>query len=285
MNFEFRLTPLLVNSVFQVGQIPKTLYQSDHNTILSLKSRYRNLSTGAITSRFLDFLYPALCELCKAPLAQGCSLCAKCSDQLPRIKAPFCANCGEVFDGRLDEDFSCQNCLGLSHDFDFARAALKGLETSFQLVHAVKYRRQFYLARDLARLMQETLEEDKRFRDYQDALLVPVPLHWRRQQWRQGNQAYELSRELSKMSGLTHCDGLRRVRSTRTQTKLNRKQRLSNLRGAFQVKKRHLNKLRGKRIILIDDVFTTGATAHECTRILKHDALSSKVAILTLVRG
>ena len=242
-------------------------------------------SFRAFGSRFLDFLYPALCELCKAPLAQGGSLCKGCAKELPRIKAPFCGNCGEVFYGRLEEDFRCQNCLGLCHDFDFARASLKGLETSFHLVHAVKYRRQFFLARDLAHFMQETLEADERFQDYRNAILVPVPLHWRRQQWRQGNQAYELSQELSKISGLVHCHSLRRVRSTQTQTKLNRKQRLSNLRGAFQVKKRFLKKLRGKRIILIDDVFTTGATAHECTRILRHDAFTSKVAILTLVRG
>ncbi len=237
-------------------------------------------------ARFLDFIYPPLCELCQTPLQHGRSICSSCADLLPRIKEPFCQNCGETFDGNLEQGFRCQNCLGLTHDFHFARASLKGLALPFHLVHSLKYRRRFFLARDLAEFLQETLEEDPRFRDLgNDALLIPVPLHWRRQQWRQGNQAFELARELSKASGNPLANALKRNRSTQTQTKLNRKQRLSNLRGAFHVKKAHLERLRGTNAILIDDVFTTGATAHECTRVLKREAKVSKVAILTLVRG
>lgn len=237
-------------------------------------------------ARMLDFLYPALCELCQKSLEGGRSICSSCADQLPRIKEPFCQNCGETFEGNIKGDFQCQNCLGLTHDFHFARASLKGLAMPFHLVHSLKYRRRFFIARDLAHFLLETWEEDPRFRELgKNTLLLPVPLHWRRQQWRQGNQAYELARELSKLSGLPYLNSLKRVRSTRTQTKLNRKQRLSNLRGAFVVKKSHLERLRGTNIILIDDVFTTGATAHECTRVLKHDGKAAKVAVLTLVRG
>lgn len=236
-------------------------------------------------ARFLDLLYPAVCELCAAPLTAGGSLCRSCSDSLPRIKPPFCATCGESFDGRLEDSFQCQNCRGIRHDFHFARAALKGLATSFDLVHRLKYRRRFYLARDLASLLQETLEADERFQAYAEALVVPVPLHWRRQQWRHGNQAHELARELVKLNTLTLAHSLVRKRSTRTQTKLTRKQRLSNLRGAFQVKKSHLRHFKGEKVILLDDVFTTGATAHECTRILKEEAGATDVAVLTLVRG
>lgn len=237
-------------------------------------------------SRFLDLLYPPLCELCQKPLVRGRSICRECSDLLPRISEPFCQRCGEPFDGNLNGDFKCQNCRGLTHDFHFARASLKGMALPFHLVHSLKYRRRFFLARDLARFLLETLEEDERFQNMEGpTTLVPVPLHWRRQQWRQGNQAFELARELSKIGPHRLMDVLKRTRSTRTQTKLNRKQRLSNLRGAFRVKKNCLNRLEGGNVILIDDVFTTGATAHECTRVLKHDAKVSKVAVLTLVRG
>lgn len=237
-------------------------------------------------SRFLDLLYPPLCELCQKSLVRGRSLCEECSDLLPRISEPFCQNCGEPFDGNLESEFQCQNCLGLTHDFHFARAALKGMALPFHLVHSLKYRRRFFLARDLARLLLETLEDDERFHDMSGpAALVPVPLHWRRQQWRQGNQAYELARELSKISPHFLLDALKRTRSTRTQTKLSRKQRLSNLRGAFRIKKKCVNRLENTNVILIDDVFTTGATAHECTRILKTSGGVSQVAVLTLVRG
>lgn len=236
-------------------------------------------------ARVLDLLYPALCEFCSTPLQAGGSLCPSCADSLPRLKPPFCATCGESFDGYLDESVQCRNCHGIRHDFDFARAALTGLGQSFDLVHRLKYRRHFYLARDLSGLLQETLENDDRFQAYDDALLVPVPLHWRRQQWRHGNQAYELARELARHSGLRLCDGLLRKRSTRTQTKLTRQQRLSNLRGAFALKKKHLTDFRDRPAILIDDVFTTGATTHECSRLLRQQGGAARVAVLTLLRG
>ncbi len=237
-------------------------------------------------ARILDFLYPALCELCQKSLQNGRAICDPCAQQLPRIRDPFCQNCGEMFEGNIEGDFQCQNCLGLTHDFHFARASLRGLALPFHLVHSLKYRRRFFLARDLATFLKEAWEDDPRFRELgEQAILVPVPLHWRRQQFRQGNQAYELAREMAKLTKLPFSNAMKRTRSTRTQTKLNRKQRLSNLRGAFRIKKRALAQLRGNHVILIDDVFTTGATAHECTRILKHEGKVSKVAILTLVRG
>jgi ComF family protein len=239
----------------------------------------------ALFSRVLDLLYPAVCEICHSPLADGRSICPGCDAQFRRLTPPLCRTCGEAFEGAIESAFECQNCRGLHFDFNFARAALKGLATSFDLVHRLKYQRHFFLASSLAAFLHETLLQDERFHDYPEALLVPVPLHWRRQQWRHGNQACELARELSKASGLPLSPSLIRTRRTRTQTKLNRKQRLSNLRGAFRVKRSHRNRLAEKNVILIDDVFTTGATAHECARILKKEAGVKRVAVLTLVRG
>lgn len=236
-------------------------------------------------SRLLNLLYPAVCETCHAPLSEGLSICPSCREQFTRLTPPLCHYCGEDFDGTLEGPFQCQNCKGLKYNFDFARASLKGLAESFDLVHRLKYQRHFYLAKSLAAFLHETFLEDQRFQDYSEALLVPVPLHWRRHQWRHGNQAYELARELSKASGVPLVNALIRKHRTQTQTKLSRKQRLSNLRGAFEIKKRSLDQLAGNPIILIDDVFTTGATAHECSRILKKEAGVDRVAVLTLVRG
>ncbi len=236
--------------------------------------------------RLLDFLYPAICELCRKRLDHGRALCRSCANNLPRISEPFCKNCGEEFDGNLEEDFNCQNCLNLTHDFKFARAPLRGLENSFRLVHTLKYHRRFFVAADLAAFLQEAWEEDPRFREFEEnCLIIPVPLYWRRQQWRHGNQAHELARELAALIEQPLSPALKRVRSTQTQTRLSRKERLSNLRGAFVIRKSQAKRLRGANVILIDDVFTTGATAHECTRILRHQGRVAKVAILTLVRG
>ncbi len=240
-------------------------------------------------ARILDLLYPALCELCQKTLKNGQALCPSCSLKLPRIQEPFCKNCGEMFEGNINDDFHCPNCLGSTHDFHFARAALKGNGSTFHLVHQLKYRRRFFLAPDLALLMDEAMEEDPRFAELaahsDPPILVSVPLHWKRQQSRQGNQADELARAIAKIRDLPYLKALKRSRATQTQTKLNRKRRLSNLRGAFQIRHKALPQLRGRNIILIDDVFTTGATAHECTRILKHEGKASKVAILSLLRG
>lgn len=237
--------------------------------------------------RLLDFIYPSLCELCEVELQKGKSLCPSCLDRLPRVAEPFCRKCGEPFDGNLEEEFDCPNCQGISHDFDFAIAPLKGEGTAFHLVHSLKYQRRFYLAQDLASILIESWEQDSRFRDLplENTLVVPVPLHWRRKQWRQGNQAHELAREFCAQNGLRLSQALRRIRATSTQTKLNRKERLSNLRGAFRIRKSSLAGLEGSTIILIDDVFTTGATAHECTKILLKEGSVEKVIVLTLVRG
>lgn len=245
----------------------------------------KNRNADGIFSQILDLVYPAVCELCQSPLTRGHSLCDDCRDELPRIISPFCGQCGEAFEGEIEDSFRCQNCHGLKFNFDFARASLKGLTLSFHLIHGLKYQRQFYLARELAGFMQETLEDDIRFADFRDAILVPVPLYWRRQQWRQGNQAYELSRELSKLSGHQTIEAIKRVRPTSTQTKLSRKQRLLNLRGAFKLRKKYGSIIEGRKILIIDDVFTTGATANECAKVLKSSGGVEEVAILTLVRG
>ena len=237
--------------------------------------------------RALDFIYPSLCELCEDELKDGESLCSPCLDKLPRIKEPFCRKCGEPFDGNLDEEFNCPNCQGITHDFNFAIAPLKGEGAAFHLVHSLKYQRRFYLARDLAAILSESWQKDPRFQSIprEEITVVPVPLHWRRKQWRQGNQAYELAREFCTQSDLRLSQALRRIRATSTQTKLNRKERLTNLRGAFRIHKSALAGLQGSTIILLDDVFTTGATAHECTKVLLKDGSAKNVIILTLVRG
>jgi len=136
-------------------------------------------------SQTLDLLFPAFCEVCRTELNQGRSICDPCLSSLPQITEPLCANCGAPFDGNLPEQIKCSNCTDLKYSFEFARAALTGAAQSFELAHAVKYRRKFYLSDDLASLMVNTWASDHRFANFrQNTLVVPVPLHWRRQQQR-----------------------------------------------------------------------------------------------------
>jgi len=134
----------------------------------------------------------------------------------------------------------------------------------------------------LARLMIPALQDVRLTNS--SWLMVPVPLHPRKKRERRYNQSTELARTLARLRGLTWCDALRRIRYTDSQAGLDRDGRLKNLKGAFIVVPRAVRQLTGRDILLIDDVLTTGATAHECALTLKKCG-AGKVAVLTVARG
>ncbi|NWK56146.1 ComF family protein [Verrucomicrobiaceae bacterium N1E253] len=237
-----------------------------------------------IVSRLFDFIYPATCHLCETGLSHGRHLCSGCAHALPVIEPPFCQQCGEMYDGQIDGPFTCPNCHKQDYHFSFARASLQSEGSARELIHAFKYQRQVHLAPDLAKLAQRALE-DARFSNYPDSgIIVPVPLFWRRQQKRGFNQSEQIAIHLAKQTGIPTLNALKRTRNTATQTRFSRTKRLQNLKGAFSPRSRYLKELSNRRIILLDDVFTTGSTANECARTLsKHGA--SDIAILTVLRG
>ncbi len=232
----------------------------------------------------LDWVYPSACVLCEEPLRMGRSLCEGCADGLPRLVPPYCEACGEMFEGRIEGGFTCPNCDGLKFAFEFARPALLRDERSLELVHRLKYGKEVHLANELGRLAAEALEDDR----FSQALherwsLVPVPLHWRRRRKRHFNQSAEIARAISKQVGLPVLDALRRVKPTSTQTRLNRHQRMANLKGAFALT-RHGRSASEQGVILVDDVLTTGSTVHACAHELKRAGMK-RVVVLTVMRG
>lgn len=222
------------------------------------------------------------------PLRHNRWLCADCAGSLPRIAAPFCESCGESFDGRIEGPFPCPNCRDLSFAFDFARPALRGHDSTRRLVHDLKYRRQIQLAPELARLALAAFD-DPRLAPALDARwpLVPVPLHHTRLHHRHFNQSAEIARALARFTGLPLLPALRRVRATETQTHFGRARRLENLRGAFDLSRtgRRLAAHPPHGAILVDDVLTTGATAHECAHTLRRLARVEMVVAVTVMRG
>ncbi|MFK7912082.1 MAG: ComF family protein [Akkermansiaceae bacterium] len=232
----------------------------------------------------LDFIYPAYCHLCSSQLSHGECLCGTCHKKLESVNAPFCAKCGECFDGDIGGEFICPNCHGLDLSFSFARAAYLGDGNSRQLIHDFKYSREIHLASELARLTSQAFD-DIRFEPYlKNGLLVPVPLHWIRHRKRRFNQSEEIAKHISSQFDVPWSNALSRIRNTETQTRFSRKKRLKNLRGAFRVKRGQKSKIAKRNIILVDDVFTTGSTANECSRILLESG-ANDVAVLTLLRG
>jgi competence protein ComFC len=239
-------------------------------------------------TRVLDLLYPPSCALCGVSLTHGRSLCAECDGDLPRLEEPFCQSCGEAFPGQIEGPFACPNCQHLKFAFDFARPAAVRDDGTLELVHRLKYGRQIHLAGELGRIASESFARDARLAPALDGRwpLVPVPLHRKRLRHRHFNQAEEISLALARRCGLPVLQALRRVRQTETQTALSRKQRMENLRGAFEIT--HSGRSWIERApggaVLVDDVLTTGSTVNECAKTLRRAGFKS-VCVVTVMRG
>jgi len=236
-----------------------------------------------------DLVYPRRCCVCYVPVEEGW-FCQGCAGALPWVEAPYCGVCGEVYDGALTREFRCANCSGRRLEFEFAVAACRAEEAMRELIHQFKYERRLHLRGALATLMLRILEEPRLAREnLAEWLLVPVPLHPSREADREYNQSWELCQRLSRLTGIPAAKALVRTRETEQQAGLSREERLKNLRGAFAVRKsgvwRPRPGLQGRRILLVDDVFTTGATTSECARVLRREGGAEKVVVITVTRG
>ncbi|HEX4137694.1 MAG TPA: ComF family protein [Bryobacteraceae bacterium] len=206
-------------------------------------------------------------------------VCAECLASAEPIDADyFCALCNTPFINAwpLDEQGVCAVCRSGLRGYDSA-ASFGMYEGSLRsLIHLLKYSGMKPLARPLAEYLMRAIPADEHF----DAL-IPVPLHWRRQWSRGFNQAELLARYVAKQRGIPVWNVLRRRRATDTQAGLANAGRRRNVAGAFKV--RANARLAGKRILLIDDVMTTGATASACAAALKRGG-AGFVSLLTLAR-
>jgi ComF family protein len=177
--------------------------------------------------------------------------------------------------------FHCSNCEERNVHFEHAVAAYLSRGIVRDCIHAFKYRRARYLRRQLSEWLAEALHDPRITARAFDAF-VPVPLHPVRQREREYNQAEELCRDLTKRTGTPTWPALRRVRYTTTQTRLDREERMENLRGAFRVSDN--GRVKDRHLVLVDDVFTTGSTVEECSRVLLRAGAAS-VRVISVARG
>lgn len=243
----------------------------------------------------LDLIYPRACRVCdEAMLPEHSSgldewLCAKCRGELTRIEAPFCKACGEPYDGAITDEFRCMNCADRKFAFEFAIAGYKAEGSVREMIHQFKYGRDQSLRSTLATLLQQALD-DSRFatESLGEWILVPVPLYRGKQAERGFNQSLELCQALSKRTGIQTIDCLARIRDTGSQAFLHRNERLKNLSKAFAMRRslfRGPADVKGAKVLLVDDVLTTGSTTHECACVLKRDGGVEKVVVITVARG
>ncbi len=222
-----------------------------------------------------SLFYPALCAVCDDSVATGEYLCASCRAKAPRLNPPFCAKCSEAFPGAITSAFSCANCAHRTLHFEAAVAVYRSRGIVRKLLHQFKYGQQRHLKHPLALWLSETLD-DARLRDRRFDAIVPVPLHAARERERGFNQAELLAELLSGTAGIPLHGALERIRYTTTQTAYDRSERMANLRNAFRLRKNV--DVRGWRVLLIDDVLTTGSTLSECARVLKQGGAISVYA-------
>jgi ComF family protein len=223
---------------------------------------------------------PPTCLACRKPAGANGGLCPQCWQGAGFIERPYCERLGTPFAYDSGGPLISPVAFADPPVFDRARAAMRFSDVARDLVHLLKYGDRLDLVKPFAKWMSRAGDEVLREAD----ALVPVPLHWTRLFQRRFNQSAELVRAISRRSKASVIDDvLMRVRATPPQVGLARDERAKNVHGAFSIEKAARSKVKGKRIVLVDDVLTTGATANACARVLLR-AGAAKVDVLTLAR-
>jgi ComF family protein len=255
---------------------------SDEKSEAKAPSRLTQMRGGmrTVLRAALDLALPPLCPSCREPLGLGAGVCAACWSKLSLIEPPYCARLGIPFAYDPGPGLLSMEAIANPPAYDRARAAVRYDDTARALVLSFKYSDRLDLApmmgRWMARAGRELLSDA-------DALL-PVPLHWRRLWARRFNQSAALAGAISKLRGVPVMhEALRRVRATPQQVGLSKNERADNVQGAFRVPPEEKASVAGRRLILIDDVLTSGATADTCARALLR-AGAAHVDVLVFAR-
>jgi len=252
----------------------------------------KRIADRNLTERFdwlVDWLYPPRCRACAGRIhgRDAEYFCASCWTQIQPVSHPLCKTCGRPFPDAGGDDHTCGVCLERPPRFAAARAwACYPREELAehplrQVVQKFKYGRKVSLGKPLGRLLARGAAEF--ITQWPIDVIMPVPLHPKRLRWRGFNQSLLLARQISRTYGTpTEPFMLRRVKETPPQTQLTEDERRKNMRGAFAL---HGEKsLKDKTVLLVDDIYTSGATVNECSQTLRRGG-AKEVYVLTLARA
>jgi len=240
------------------------------------------MSLASIAERLNDLMFPPRCAGCGDATLQAHALCPECWRSAGFIEGPVCEHCGAPVPDATGhgQGLVCDDCVRFPPPWQRGRAALVYDGTGRRAVLALKHGDRTDLVRPLAAWMVRAGRPLLAERP----LVVPVPLHRWRLARRMYNQSAELAHAIARLAGLSVCpDLLRRIRATGSQDGRSRADRFANLEGAIHVNPRHLPALFGQRVLLIDDVMTTGATLSTCARVCL-DAGAAAVDVLVAAR-
>ncbi len=259
--------------------------EPDGVTISGWRPRLRAIAAGCrdfvgATARLaLDIALPTLCVACRAPV-RGEGLCASCWSQVSFIERPYCERLGIPFVYDPGPGLLSMEAIADPPAYGRARAAVRYDDVARAMVHALKYQDRTDLAPVMGRWMARAGTELLADAD----IVVPVPLHWRRGLARRYNQAAMLATAIGRRADVPVAhDLLKRTRHTEQQVGLSRADRAANVQGAFAVPDAAKASIRGKRVVLVDDVLTSGATTDACARALLR-ARAAGVDVLVFAR-
>ena len=253
---------------------PRSIATGLRDALHAAHGAYRHVARLA-----LDIALPTLCISCREPV-DGEGVCAACWARLSFIAPPYCPRLGIPFVYDPGPELLSMEAIAAPPAYTRARAAVRYDEVAGTLVHALKYQDRTDLAPPMGRWMARAGRELLAEAD----MLVPVPLHWRRSWSRRYNQSGALAHVIAGVSGVRlRGDLLRRIRATEQQVGLSRPQRASNVQGAFKVAGEAQSDVQDRRVILIDDVLTSGATVDACARALLR-AKAAQVDVLVFAR-
>jgi len=238
--------------------------------------------TTALTklgTHLADFLWPPQCLSCRAPVSDPRSLCGDCWSAVTFLEPPLCQTCGRPFDFDVGESV-CAACMADPPAYEAARAVMKYDDVARSLTLGLKHGDRQEGVPAFARWLMRAGRDVIGAAD----VIVPVPLHRRRLFARRFNQAALMARSLGKATGIAGMpDALVRRRATPSQGGLGRKGRVRNVQGAFALHPDRGEAVKDRSVLLIDDVFTTGATVEACARTLLRGG-AGRVFVLTLAR-
>jgi ComF family protein len=230
------------------------------------------LALKNILSNTLGYALPSRCLSCDETVTTKFSFCPNCWNKLNFITKPFCKICGRSLAFSV-LDPCCLKCIQHPPSYDLARAILKFDECSKKLIHNLKYYDKTILAKAFAQTIYNVHKEEIANFD----LILPVPMHRLKRMLRFYNQAFLLAKELAIIAQKPICpDVLLKTKWTKPQASLSQKERENNLKNSFTIK--NSAQIQGQKVILVDDVLTTGSTAKICAKELKKYA--SKVFII-----
>lgn len=241
------------------------------------------METRELVKASLGLIFPEVCQLCgeERSSAEAGYVGPRCWTQVRFIRPPFCERCGLPFEGDITTKFLCSNCHDLDLHFSSARSAVVAKTAVLEVIHRFKYSHALWFEPFLTDLLLRAALPELKGGKW-DAI-VPVPLHPVKQREREFNQAERLAWPLGAAMKIPVATNiLKRLQPTLTQTRLSREQRARNTANAFAVRPGLC--LEGCRYILLDDVFTTGATTNACAKALRA-AGAAEVCVWTVARG